>query len=73
MARPLRLEYEGAVYHVTARGNERGKIFFSKRDYERFKDYSQGDAGSVERKRNIRLGSRLQLGRNRVTCHLLQG
>lgn len=39
MARPLRVEYEGAVYHVTARGNERGKIFFSKRDYEKFKEY----------------------------------
>lgn len=39
MARPLRVEYEGAVYHVTARGNERGKIFFSKRDFEKFKEY----------------------------------
>ncbi len=39
MARPLRVEYEGAVYHVTARGNERGQIFFSKRDYEKFKEY----------------------------------
>jgi len=39
MARPLRIQYEGAVYHVTARGNERGKIFFSKRDYEKFKEY----------------------------------
>ncbi len=39
MARPLRIEYEGAVYHVTARGNERGKIFFSKRDYQKFKEY----------------------------------
>ena len=39
MARPLRIEFEGAVYHVTARGNERRKIFFSKRDYERFKEY----------------------------------
>jgi REP element-mobilizing transposase RayT len=27
MARPLRLEYEGAVYHVTVRGNQRGIIF----------------------------------------------
>ena len=27
MARPLRLEYEGAIYHVMARGNERGAIF----------------------------------------------
>ena len=31
MARPLRIEYEGAFYHVTARGNERKRIFFSKR------------------------------------------
>lgn len=27
MARPLRIEYEGALYHVTARGNARGAIF----------------------------------------------
>jgi REP element-mobilizing transposase RayT len=27
MARPLRVEYPGAVYHVTARGNERRKTF----------------------------------------------
>jgi REP element-mobilizing transposase RayT len=39
MARPLRIKYEEAIYHVTARGNERGKIFFSKRDYEKFKEY----------------------------------
>ena len=29
MARPLRIEYEGALYHVTARGNERGKVIFT--------------------------------------------
>ena len=39
MARPLRVEYEGAFYHITARGNERKNIFFTKRDYERFKEY----------------------------------
>ena len=39
MARPLRIEYEGACYHVTARGNDRKKIFFSPRDYERFREY----------------------------------
>ena len=27
MARPLRIEYEGVVYHVTIRGNQRGVIF----------------------------------------------
>jgi putative transposase len=36
MARPLRIEYEGAFYHVTARGNERKSIFLSKADYEKF-------------------------------------
>ena len=36
MARPLRIEYEGAFYHVTARGNERRRIFFSRTDYEKF-------------------------------------
>ena len=33
MARPLRLEYEGALYHVMARGNDRGVIF--RRDVDR--------------------------------------
>ncbi|MES9901317.1 MAG: transposase [Sedimenticola sp.] len=32
MARPLRLEFAGALYHVTARGNERRAIFFSDAD-----------------------------------------
>ena len=39
MARPLRIEYESAVYHGTARGNERGKLFFAKADYRKFKEY----------------------------------
>src|SRR6266446_7182134 len=32
MARPIRIEFEGAVYHVTARGNERRAIFRSDDD-----------------------------------------
>jgi REP element-mobilizing transposase RayT len=39
MARPMRIEYEGAFYHVTSRGNERKEIFRVKEDYERFKHY----------------------------------
>jgi REP element-mobilizing transposase RayT len=35
----LTIEYEGAFYHVTARGNEQKKIFFTKRDYEKFREY----------------------------------
>ena len=30
MARPLRIEYPGAFYHVTARGNDRRRIFYGK-------------------------------------------
>ena len=29
MSRPLRIEFEGALYHVTSRGNARQKIFFN--------------------------------------------
>lgn len=36
MARPLRLEYPGAVYHVTSRGNARERIFFDNADREAF-------------------------------------
>jgi REP element-mobilizing transposase RayT len=32
MARPLRLEFAGAVYHLTSRGNARQKIFFNDSD-----------------------------------------
>lgn len=34
MARPLRVEFEGAAYHVMARGNERRPIFRDDRDRE---------------------------------------
>ena len=36
MARPLRLEFAGALYHVTARGNERKPIYRDERDRRRF-------------------------------------
>jgi len=36
MARPLRLEYEGAVYHITSRGDAREDIFLDKGDRSRF-------------------------------------
>ncbi len=39
MARPLRIEYPGAFYHVTARGNEKKDIFKSRRDREKFLSY----------------------------------
>ncbi len=39
MARPLRIEYPGAFYHVTSRGNEQKAIFKSKKDREQFLHY----------------------------------
>lgn len=39
MARPLRITYPGAFYHVTSRGNERKAVFKSNRDRERFLEY----------------------------------
>ena len=39
MSRPLRIEFAGAYYHVTSRGNERKEIFKSRRDREKFLEY----------------------------------
>ena len=36
MARPLRIEYDGALYHVTSRGNERRAAFRDDTDRELF-------------------------------------
>jgi len=38
MARPLRIEYPGAVYHITCRGNEKKDIFRDNLDRESFLD-----------------------------------
>lgn len=39
MARPWRIQYEGAVYHVMSRGVARGDIFSIEEDYCRFLKY----------------------------------
>ncbi len=36
MARPLRIEYPGAFYHITSRGNARQNIFKNNRDFIEF-------------------------------------
>jgi len=41
MARPLRINYPGAFYHITSRGNERKEVFKSQRDREKFLEYLQ--------------------------------
>lgn len=39
MARPLRIQLACGLYHITGRGNERKSIFFTKKDYEKFREY----------------------------------
>ncbi len=51
MARPLRIEYPGAFYHVTSRGNERKAIFRSTADREKFLCY----LGSASRRYGARI------------------
>ena len=36
MARPLRIEFEGALYHILSRGNDRQDIFLNDDDYKTF-------------------------------------
>jgi len=48
MARPLRVEYEGAVYHVAVRGNERQAIFRDDADREYFVRVLAESVGSFE-------------------------
>ena len=38
MTRPLRLEFAGALYHVTARGDGREDIYFVEEDHRLFLD-----------------------------------
>jgi REP element-mobilizing transposase RayT len=45
MTRPIRIEYENAVYHVTARGNERREIYRDNQDRARFLETLQEAVG----------------------------
>jgi len=36
MTRPLRIEYPGAVYHITSRGNTQNNIYLKKEDRDHF-------------------------------------
>lgn len=39
MGRPLRIEFPGAFYHITSRGNEQKDVFKSQKDREKFLSY----------------------------------
>lgn len=45
MARPLRIEFPGAYYHVTSRGNEQKDIYKSVKDREQFLHYLETATG----------------------------
>jgi hypothetical protein len=46
MSRPLRLEYCGAVFHLTSRGNARQKIFWGDSDRELFLEITASPCGA---------------------------
>jgi REP element-mobilizing transposase RayT len=48
MARSLRINYPGAFYHITSRGNERKNIFTSQRDREKFLEYLESATSRYE-------------------------
>ena len=48
MARPLRITFPGAFYHVTSRGNERKAVFKSKRDREKFLEYFEDELNQLD-------------------------
>jgi hypothetical protein len=46
MGRPLPLEFSGAIYHLTGRGNAGQRIFFSNADGQLFMDTALHDRGA---------------------------
>jgi REP-associated tyrosine transposase len=48
MSRPLRIEYEGACYHVTSRGNERRNIYKTDEDRIKFLEYLESACKKYE-------------------------
>ena len=48
MGRSLRIEYPGAHYHVTSRGNERKDVFKSQKDREQFLEYVESAVNRYE-------------------------
>ncbi len=47
MARPPRIDFPDALYHVTARGNGRARIFFTDADRTRFLDQLQDNVATA--------------------------
>jgi hypothetical protein len=65
MARPLRIDYPGAVYHVTSWGNARAAIFLDDTDRQTFLDVL---ASAVE-KYNWLCQEHAQRLLSEISCH----
>ena len=50
MARPIRIEYPGAVYHIITRGNNRQAVF---RDDQDRRTYLRSSPSTVKKKKFI--------------------
>jgi putative transposase len=48
MARPLRIQYPDAFYHVTSRGNERKAVYKSQRARQKFLSYLESATDRYE-------------------------
>jgi putative transposase len=53
MARPLRVEFEDAIYHLCGRGNARQAIFHDNRDHARFVELLSESAQRVDGERGM--------------------
>ena len=54
MTRPLRIEYPGALYHVTCRGNEKRAIFKDDQDREKFLEIFQRSEVAIFTREDIK-------------------
>jgi putative transposase len=66
MTRPWRIEYEGAIYHVLSRGNERRDIFYDEQDRDIFLDL----LGEIVRRFEIEIFAYVLMGNH---YHFLLG
>ncbi len=48
MARPLRIAYPGAIYHLMARGNQGGPVIVHPGDREFFYDADAAEVGGAQ-------------------------
>ena len=69
MSRPLRIEYPGAFYHVTSRGNERRAVFQSNRDREKYLFYLE----SAHERYGAVIHAYCLMGNTIIFCWKLQG